>query len=648
MSAIIGLFRRDRQPVSPIELDRMLSVLAHRGPDEANQWRDATVGLGQCMLRTTLESLHEHLPFVHRSGEFAITADARIDNRDELISMLDLRDRPADMITDSQLILAAYERWGEQCPTYLLGDFAFAIWDARNQHLFCARDQFGVRPFYYYHSERLFAFASEIKAILELDEVPRKLNEQRVADYLVGLFEDTTGTFYQHIVRLPPAHALVVNENSLRMQRYWSLDPNRELRLKSDADYVEAFRAQFSAAVRSRLRSNAPVASLLSGGLDSSSIVGFARQILASEGREPLHTFSAIFDEVPECDERPFINQVLGQGGLVPHFVHGDHSGPMTYIESMLEHMDEPFFGPGLFLNWELYQAIHQNKNRILLDGDDGDGVVSHGLGYLVELASSGNPLTLAREMYGSARVFKESFWQLWWGYMWKYRLQNVAMHAPMLAPARYAWRALPRRRANLSQTQQPVRTRPSWRTILAPEFAQSSGVDQRWAHEMAQDRDVAHTERAQHYHDLNSGVNAFGIEVLDKLAAAWSIELRHPFWDRRLVEFCLSLPPEQKLHDGWGRLIMRRTMEQVVPKQVAWRRAKTNFFPNFVRSTRLFEPEQFSALMDISGQYISNQWLQTSRQQWLTNETLEPRQLFALLRVATLNSWMQQRSVTV
>lgn len=155
MSAIAGIYYLDGQPVDPADLGRMLETLAHRGSDRVGVWSEGHIGFGHRMLWTTPESLQEQLPLVNQTGDLAIAADARIDNRDELIAALGLMDRPSDKITDSQLILAAYEKWGDRCPEKLLGDFAFAIWDGRSQRLFCARAPMGVKPFYYYRSSRL-------------------------------------------------------------------------------------------------------------------------------------------------------------------------------------------------------------------------------------------------------------------------------------------------------------------------------------------------------------------------------------------------------------------------------------------------------------------------------------------------------------
>jgi len=373
MSAIVGLYSLDGQPVNRGDLERMVDTVAHRGPDAAGVWNRGSIGLGQRMLWTTPESLDERLPLVDKAGDVVLTADARIDNRDELIAALGVTDHPHGEISDSELILSAYKQWGEACAEKLVGDFAFAIWDGLRQRLFCARDHLGVKPFYYHQSSRAFAFASEIKALLSLPGVPFRLNEMRVADHLAGMFEDRTITFYQDIFRLPAAHSMTVGREGMRVRRYWSLDVSREVRLKSDGEYAEAFRTIFTDAVRCRLRSAFPMGALLSGGLDSSAIVCAARKVLAEQGKHRLHTFSAIFPGLPEADlrridERPFIDAVVSMGGLIPHFVHADRLSPLEEIDRVLWHEDEAVLAPNLYMHWALYRAAHQQGVRVLLD----------------------------------------------------------------------------------------------------------------------------------------------------------------------------------------------------------------------------------------------------------------------------------------
>ena len=175
----------------------------------------------------------------------------------------------------------------------------------------------------------MFAFGSEIKALLCMQDIQRRLNEDKVGDYLASHFLDKVNNFYQDILRLPPASCLTLNRKGLQIRSYWSLDPERELCLGSDEEYAEALQEIFAESVRCRLRSAYPVGSHLSGGLDSSSVTCMAKKILEKQNRS-LHTFSIIFDKVSQCDERPFIEAVLAQGGMNPHYVHGDELGPLS------------------------------------------------------------------------------------------------------------------------------------------------------------------------------------------------------------------------------------------------------------------------------------------------------------------------------
>jgi asparagine synthase (glutamine-hydrolysing) len=303
MSAIAGMFRPQGPDVSSSDVERMTEALRELGPDSCGIWCDDRIGFGHRMLHTTPESLEETLPCFHPAARLAITADARLDNRAELIEALGLRDRREAEVTDSDLLLAAYERWGASSLDRLVGDFAYAIWDGRRRQVFCARDHFGVKPLYYYRSGKLFAFATGIHALFEVGGVRRRLNRARVAAFLQGDHEDKAATFFEEILRLPPAHFLTVRAEGAELRQYWRLDPTREVRRRSNEEYAEEYRALFVEAVRSRLRSALPVGSTLSGGLDSSSVASAARNLLRERGSGPLHTFSARFQSIPKVDE---------------------------------------------------------------------------------------------------------------------------------------------------------------------------------------------------------------------------------------------------------------------------------------------------------------------------------------------------------
>lgn len=561
MSGIGGVVHLDGRPAEPAELVGLSARLALRGPDGGGLWHAGPVALVQHVLWTTPESLAEREPLASPDGALIIAADARLDNRAELCRALDLRD---DGQPDSVLILAAYARWGEAAPERLLGDFAFAVWDAREQRLFCARDAMGVRPFFYHQSARCLAWASDLKALLALPGVPCRVNEPRLADFLTG-GHDLASTFYADIMRLPPAHTLSVSahgEQPARLRRYWDLAAPRDTRLPSDAAYAEAFRELLTASVRARVRSAYPVGSMLSGGLDSTSVVCLARGLLDSRtagGR--LHSFSLLFDAAPASDERGYMAPAVEAGGLEHHTILADEVTPLSHLETLLDIAGEPYHHMGLPLHWLADAAARQAGVRVLLDGNFGDAVVTHGNMRLAEMAHHGQWRALARELAGLTtgwrRRTRSAFYIAW-----------LAAFKPLLPVfGRQAWRELRRWRDP---------RRPAWafQSIIAPAFAQSMTGQAALQASLLRRAQRYRTTRAENQSSV-SRLQAQP-ELYNRLATCCGLELRHPFLDRRLVEFCLGLPAEQRLRDGWGRIIQRNAMAGILPEAIRWRRDKS------------------------------------------------------------------------
>ena len=651
MSAIVGIYYRDGRSLESQSLVKMLDILAHRGEDGVDTWYRDSIGLGHRLLRTTPESLLEQQPLVSSSGNQVLTADARIDNREELISSLELTNIPAEKITDSQLILAAYERWGEDCPNKLLGDFAFAIWNEQEQNLFCARDHFGVKPFYYYSSEGLFAFASEIKAILCLPEVPQELNELRIGYYLASMFRDRAITSYQNIFRLPPAHSLTVSHKQIKIESYWSLDPNKELILDSDEEYAAEFRKILTEAVRCRLRSVHPVGCTMSGGLDSSSIACTAQKLLDEQQASPLHTFSAVFDELKECDEREYIDSILKQSGLRSHFVLSDKIDPFNELGRAFWHQDEAFYAPNWSMTWALYGKAREEGVRTMLNGFDGDTTVSDGYGYLSELAKAGRWLSLARQTKELAKTYNGSFRKWYWSYIKQYALKPASKKYLFLKQSKRVAKSFLR-----SSKQKNFDSKPSWSAILNPQFVARINLTENYQAEKKSQSNFGQNERERHYLNINSGMPTFALEVMDKSMAAFGIEPRYPFWDKRLVEFCLALPPEQKLNLGWNRIVMRRAMKDLVPKEVRWRRGKTDFSTNLVRGLRCLDRENWDRFMSehsaILAEYINLTVLEEIYQRFAASESLaagqDARILWNVMSLVLWLSYVTENSSTI
>jgi asparagine synthase (glutamine-hydrolysing) len=642
LSGLVGLYRLDGRPVDPADLDRMVGASRHRGPDGQGIWRDGPVGLGQVILRTTRAHRPERLPFGDAAAGLVLAGDVRLDNRDELLAAFGLDARRGAGCADGELILWAYRAWGQSCVERLAGDFAFALWDAARRVLFCGRDRMGVKPLYYYLSDRLFAAASEIKDLLCLPEVPRRLDEARVIDYLLPAFHDTARTFYRGIVRLPPAHAITVGgAGGARPspRRYWSAEDAREVRHGSDAAYAEHFRALFARAVRTRLHGEGPVAAALSGGLDSSAIACMARDLLAGEGRLPLRTFTAIFPGLPEADrrrvdEREYVDAVVATGGFEHHFVEADSVGPLEDATAVVRQLDEANHAPNLYVHRALYAQAHRHGARVFLDGVDGDTTVSHGLAYLAELAGRGRFRKMAAEAmaitrragrrHNPARV------------AWDYGLRPLV---PVAAVA--AWRKAPGR----------SRCRVPGQRLLNPGFARRAGAEDRARAALADTVDVAGTAREDHRQGLASGLIPHVLEVADKAAAAFAVEPRYPFFDHRLIEFCVGLPGDQKLRSGWTRFILRSAMTGILPEAVRRRTDKANLTPTFTRG--LIEHDRAAMeeviLRDgrLLGEYVDLQSLREILARFLSTGGTNGSDALALFRAVNLGLWLREARLT-
>jgi len=665
MSGMVGIKDFTGHPVNRRDLEQLLDLIAHRGADVTNIWVEGSTGFAHGMLWTTAESLWEKLPLVAQAGNLVITADARIDNRDELQSQLKLDTGPINKITDSEFILAAYEKWGESCPKHLLGDFAFAIWDQGQQCLFCARDHFGVKPFYYYHQPgRIFLFASELKAVLGFPAVPALLNEVMLAYYLIGHHEETALTIYQDILRLPPAHSMRVSQSGIELSPYWFLDPHREIKLKSDPDYAEAFREIFTEAVGCRLRSVFPIGSHLSGGLDSSAVTCVARQILDQTGKTQLNTFSNIFDQVPECDERPFINAVLNQGTQKTHYIHADQRTALSDLEQIWQYEDQAYTGPSHFLVWGLNHAAHQAGMRVVLDGLDGDNTVSHGGVRLTELVRLGEWETFAQEVKIISHYFPhisplfllnshatayltELAQQSRWG---AFAQATNKIHQHFGISRQQLWLKLGLRQLipqPIRQTWHSLRRKNQF--LINPNFAKCINLEQRLK-TCGRPQSLPLTAREEHWRNLTAGIFPYILERTDLYAAAFSLEARHPFMDKRLIEFCLALPSEQKLNQGWSRMVMRRGLANILPEKVQWRRDKADMTPNLLRGMLTIDRQLLDQVIfqkiTCFEQYINIDFLHQAYQRFTSGKPVSDFDLMTVWRATILSLWLHHTQV--
>lgn len=667
MSAFVGLLLLDGTLCPRPVVESMLSRVRHRV--EARGWAarqvrcQNSIGLGYAPLLSTPEAIQDierpdEAQTLSRDGlSLCITSHARLDGRAALIRELELNEA-ANAWSDGRLILEAYARWGEEVPLHLRGDFAFAIWDATRGRLFCARDRFGTRPFYYaFRPNGFFAFANEIKALWPVPGLDAGVNETQIAHYLLARFDDKRSTFYQSVQRLPPATSLIVTRETqeLRETLYWQLDGARETLLPRDDDYAAKLREEFVTSVRERMRSNGRFAVFLSGGLDSSSIAAVAERE-AEPRQRPVPTLSTVFERFPQCDEREFINQTLERGEFEPLQMLGDDVTGLTEVERLVWHLDQPSPGPNSCSAWAQYGILQEAGFHVVLDGHGGDEVVCMGYERLGELLYQGDLKTAWHEM----------------SLLRRHKIIEVPLASMMLQGVLFRWRhkrcfgrliglwargqsqRQSRRETRRLKTQKGLTDRDlevlSHR-LLRPEIAA------RVKEEAAEK--PAHTVRAAHLETLNGALQPLALEMLDAIAGAHALESRCPFWEQQLIETCLAFPSDQKMRDGFNRYVMRRAMTGLLAPPVQWRRTKTDFAPQMTESLRVAERARIDELLktweantnsaDINsvGHYVD---LSQVHLQWLNLQNAPPESTESataavlLWKVLMLGIWLAQQ----
>ncbi len=538
-------------------LEVVASALAGCGPHGGGRWADGPAALGAAILHDTPEALQECQPIRSREGRWALVADARLDNRDELLGLLEPGEAAEpSAIPDSALLLAAWERWGEACPDRLLGDFAFAVWDARERSLFLARDPMGVKPLYYHHAPRGlgFLFASQLAGLLALDEVPRRLDRRTAAAQLLVLNDDKEHTLFADVRRLPPGHRLVVGHGRPpRLDRYWRPAPARGLRMASLDDWAEALGAEIVRAVAASTRSAGGVAAHLSGGLDSSAVTCLAARELERGGRR-LRALS--FSVPPEGDDvvtgavvdAPFIEAVRDFARVEVHYKGFE---AVSFDELLAE--TAPGMTPPEYRTTPLHRWAQSEGLRVLLSGWGGDEAASfNSRGHPAALALSGRWRELARLMRDLQRRRRIRSRR-------QFLMRRVV--AP-LAPAAL----LPRIDGSRGALADLLSVSP-----ISDELAREAGVRGR----VGDGRLERAGSRRMRRGLLENGHLVARIEAWSADASRFGIDYRYPLLDRRVLELALALPGRAFLQDGLTRWVFRKALVGRMPEVVLWRPGK-------------------------------------------------------------------------
>ncbi len=561
MSQIFGYISRTGAPIRNGLANDMMQAMADWKPDYMNFVELPHAALGALMLYTTAESLNEKLPYTCTDSGLTITADARIDNRDELSAVLSLTNNV--QTNDSMYILRAYQKWGNDCCKHLLGDYAFAIWDSRKRELFCARDHIGARPIFYYMDSGKFIFATEPKGILASGEAPTKLTEDWIADLLVGVRPDKDQAPFEQMKKLPPAHYMVVTPDKFHLAQYWDLDITREIHYKREQDYYDEMRALIEQAIRRCTRSAFPVGAELSGGLDSSGIAAFAHAELKKRGEE-LSTFSHVLPEwaegkiYPFQDEKRFINELCEYVGITKkYFITAEGKGILDEFQLCTQRFGYPTGYTFPIFCDALYEKAQIEGVKILLSGFPGDELVtSHGAAFYNELLHNHQYGTLCRELYACSdqKYFKAIRSFVAW--MLQYYLPQF-------------YRLLKGDRLSKINWQDN-----SFRCCVATdEYAEKMYLRDRLlkAITYSQFNNVRANERMQ----IEGRFVCFRLEQCAAHALYNHIEYRNPFSDRNLIEYVLALSPKFKVKNGVNRYPYRMAITEFIPERIRWRNNK-------------------------------------------------------------------------
>jgi asparagine synthase (glutamine-hydrolysing) len=516
---------------------RMADALAHRGPDDAGLLVDPPVVLGNRRLSILDLSPAGHQPMGSEDGGLWLTYNGEIFNYKELAEELHTRGHRLQSLGDTEVLLHAYAEWGAESLARLNGMFAFAVWDRRSQELFCARDRFGVKPFYYTVAGGRFRFASEITALLVDPEVRRSPNDARLFDFLArGLADHTEETMFDGIYQLEPGSFMRVSPTrGIGSSVRWYRPQPADLEGRTAGDSV---RELLTDSVSLRLRSDVPVGVFLSGGLDSSSVTVLASHRRRAEGMAPPDSFTARCRD-PRLDESRYARSVLDSTGSANHEVLPDERGLLEELDTVLWHMDEPFHAASIYGHWKLMELARDAGITVLLDGQGGDEAL---VGYHF-LAYPSVYFTLCRQ-----GRFREAVQEL----LWRRRRNGVSLRNSASEVVRLA---LPRRLR--------ARRRPAWlREELAipvrPLPGRTLSRHQLFA------LTVAPLPMYLHHEDRNS--------------MCFSLEARNPFLDYRLVETGLALDSRDLLRKGMSKWALREAMRGMLPAAIVDRPDKQGF----------------------------------------------------------------------
>ncbi|ATF15956.1 asparagine synthase (glutamine-hydrolyzing) [Brevibacillus sp. HB1.4B] len=542
----------------------MLDAIAHRGPDGFDEWMspENRLWIGHRRL-AIIDPEGGKQPLSNEDGTVWITFNGCIYNYMELAQNLRSKGHRFRTYSDTEVIVHAYEEFGIDCLKYFIGMFSFAIWDDRKKLLFCARDRMGVKPFYYWHQNETFMFASEIKALLSTGQVTRNVDQHSLEEYLV--FQTVLGekTLFDKVKKLPPGHYMLVDPQAgiQKIEKYWDL--NFDIDYEHTEEYfTDRLKVLIDDAVKIRLRSDVSLGAHLSGGLDSSTVVSLASMLNVTGSS--LNTFTGAFEEGERFDETRYAKLVAQQTGATYNEIYPSSADFMETLPKIIRFMDEPAAGPGVFPQFMVSKLASEHV-KVVLGGQGGDeifaGYTRYLVGYLEECLKGAIMETQHRGEYAAtlASIIPS--------------LPMLQQYVPML---KYFWAD----GLFSSQDERYFRLMDRSGDTKAIYSSDLFSHSDRVVNEFGlifNGSNAASFLNKMLYFDMKVHLPAL-LHVEDRTSMAWGLESRVPLLDHRIAELMASIPPAIKFKGGQPKYLFKKVIKNHIPDEVFNRKDKMGF----------------------------------------------------------------------
>lgn len=553
MCGITGIYNFDNSIFESMNLEKMTNALCHRGPDGSGTYINGSIGLGHRRLSILDLTDAGYQPMSYAGGRYQIVYNGEVYNFLEIRQELEKEGFSFASSTDTEVLLAAYIKWGEECLLRFNGMWAFAIYDKDKKSLFLSRDRFGIKPLYYALQGRTFLFGSEMKAILAYPEFSADVDFEAFSEeirYPLSL-EGGERTLFKKIKRLEPGCSLIVTPSKIKKIRWWKTSEHlREVPfiLKKQ---TEEFRSIFLDAVRLRMRSDVPIGTCLSGGLDSSSVVCSMYKIFSEPGwgleripKDWQKVFIHTFPGTP-IDERSYAEEVIKFSKIKPVFIE---TRPEEYLETMADviYKSEDIYSGMLTPAYVIYRTIREHGVKVTLDGSGADEMMGGYPTYVgYALADALKKLDVKR-------------------YVTLLHMQREMMLGSQNSITRSILGSVIQSNPLLVKTYQKFVAKNDLFKRKEAELKEYSPFEERLKNSL--------------YNDFHNNVLPAILRNFDRMSMAHGVEVRMPFMDWRLVTYIFSLPAESLINRGHTKLIFREAMEEILPERIRWRKGKIGF----------------------------------------------------------------------